>query len=352
MSILNQLKLNSMSNTNNQLEQWLNRESDILIQKARHMGIESGKTNTPPVHAPQLAPYIYPLKVGFKAIWRNLQSMLHEKKIKTLGDIDFERQSNEARNTDEQIRDIGNQIKVVRDKLDRVSNDGFNWMVYLIILMVYSFLLFYEARMNSGFLMQIAPDISVRDARMISFFLYVAITICLMGVHYAAGFIYSRFWKKVLIVFSYGTISLLLVGMAYLRCLYVNNGEFVLLSFIFFAIVNLAFLAALSFLHSFSPTRLQFSNFLSRMVYSWKLDRLKSKLKRLNEKYTAHRKSGEDIVRNTQESIHSINHYKSLLQSKYEYCLSEFTVFNISTRTDGIVPLILNDIESQKIDFE
>lgn len=339
-------------NSQQNLDQWFQQECQSMIQKARHIGIEAGKTNIPPVHAPTLNPYLYPIKVGFRSIWRNLQSELNENKIKTLNDIDFERRANLARDSNESIREIGNRIKLVGEKLEKVSNDGFNWLMFSFIFIVFFGLLYYEARMNSSFIMAVAIDITVRDARKISFFLYMAITLCIMATHYGTSFIESRFWKKALIVSSYSVIGIFLIGMAYIRTLYVNDGNFSLLSFIFFAIINLVFLAAISFLHSFAPTRHQFSNFLSRMVFKWKLDRLNSKLKKLTQEHKNHIRSGEDIVRNTQESMHSIGHYRSLIQSTFEQCLSEFVSFNLANRSDFLTPTIFNDLENQKLELE
>jgi len=339
-------------NLQKNLNHWMSQQCNSMIEKARQMGIESGRENTPPAHAPTINPYLYPLKVGFRGIWRNLQTEMNENKIKTLNDIDFERRANLARDSSEAIKDLGNKIKMVTEKLERVSNDGFNWIMFAVVLVIFGGLLFYEARMNSGFIMAIAPDITVRDARKISFFLYLAITICIMAAHYAASFITSRFWRKSLIVFAFGTIAIFLVGMAYVRTIFVNEGKFSLLSFIFFSIINLVFLAAISFLHSFAPTRFQFSNFLSRMVYKWKLNRLQSKLNTLTQQYKGHIRGGEDIIRDTQETIHSIGHYKTLLEGAYEQCLSEFVTYNLANRNDGLVPTIFGQIENQKLELE
>lgn len=338
-------------NLQKNLNHWMSQQCNSMIEKARQMGIESGRENTPPAHAPTINPYLYPLKVGFRGIWRNLQTEMNENKIKTLNDIDFERRANLARDSSEAIKDLGNKIKMVSEKLEQVT-DGFNWYMFSFIFVLFIGLVYFESLLNSAFLMQISQDITLGDSRRIAFFVYLAISITLLAIHFAVSFIESRFWKKVLIIFSYGTIGILLIGAAYLRTLFVNNGEFALLGFIFFSILNLVFLAAITFLKTFAPDRYQVSNFFSRMVYKLRLDRLESKLKKHTNEYKKHLRTGEDIVRNTQETIHSIGHYKTLLEGAYEQCLSEFVTYNLANRNDGLVPTIFGQIENQKLELE
>lgn len=342
----------STAQINNQnLEHYIARESNLLIDKARHMGIESGKNNTPAAHSQTIDPYIYPLRVGFRGIWRNIQTVIHEQKLKTLAEIDSDRQAIQTKESDEEIRDVGNKVKSLEEKLQRVSQDGYNWLMFSIIFVVFMTLLFYESQMNSGFIMKISPDITVRDARKISFFLYIAMTIIIMAVHYAMNFIKNNLIKKSIMIGVYGILTSFLIAMAYVRSGYVNNNQFSLTSFLFFACINLIFLGSLIFLETFTCTREQFSNFLYRIIYNFKLGNLLRKLDKLKKKYKQNLRDGENIVRNTRESLYDINQYRFQLQSLFEQSISTFVSYNISNRTEPN-PKAYDHLELITIEFD
>jgi hypothetical protein len=247
----------------------------------------------------------------------------------------------EGKRNEDEYRTTKAQLDEVNDRLFKVES-AYNWKMLWVIILTFAILVGVEAIFNSSFL-QMLSGVTYEEAKLIAVFIYILIFLAVLWFNSKIQSTQNTSLRGLYRTLFFLIMGSFLVYTSYARTMF-SNDSFDLVTFLGVFVINTLVFIGMLHLHKYLPSKEQIDTMMYHRQFKKKKVKLEKQLDSLKEQMKGQSARNSELVRDTQQTLLTLEKNKKYLMSQYEIAVANYIETNLKLRSDRLSPNCFSEI--------